>query len=172
MLVSNAVILLICTFICGYEIYCISAGVSPLRQALCSTSTHVTLLCWTTLLPLWHERSGSVAAWQSSTWRILACLADRSCYQVREEKKCQGGDVQEEEKVFFFSVQPRFQCHICFSFFPPYPCLFPHLHLCFICLVSDGSEDEYEPAGVVPCRQQTQWPAGLSPTRQPAQVQL
>lgn len=49
----------------------------------------------------------------------------------------------------------------------------PHLPIfsCFITL-SHCSEDEYEPPGVVPGRQQTQWPAGLSPAWQFAQVQL
>lgn len=54
----------------------------PCRRALCSILTHGTLPCWTTRLLSWHEHSGSVAAWQSSTWRTLACLADHSCFWV------------------------------------------------------------------------------------------
>lgn len=53
---------------------------------------------------------------------------------------------------------------------------FTHIYLFFQYLLfiiySYSSEDEYEPAGVVPGRQQAQWPAGLSPAWQLAQVQL
>lgn len=42
----------------------------------------------------------------------------------------------------------------------------------WIFLHSYGSEDEHEPAGVVPGRQQAQRPAGLGPTWQLAEVQL
>lgn len=56
----------------------------------------------------------------------------------------------------------------CFSSFTHISLFFPQ----FFHIYSYSSEDEYEPAGVVPGRQQAQWPAGLSPAWQFTQVQL